>query len=751
MPIPLKTDDDLRAACQTAISRFAPEAGYQSWVQKLGAYLAEIQNTPHEQFITPAFQEKLWNTDTISSTGNGSVDVSKIISSKDIAEILWQVRTLALPPSSTERSQALLKSWKLCSDRINQLNDRMPWLKMSRVFAALQPECFTTIAYMVPLRNLAREMAIPDAKNLSLVELHQRILDRMTAALGTASEDKIHRMTLPWLLHVLNSEHPDEQVTSIPQPTQGAELLQPVPAAGRRRGMLAIAGYFSSIIGMLQFAKEGCSRADLRAHIRSLNSNLSAGSVDTNINALIAEWGALKADGDQFQLTSRGEALLASSDPAEVQDWLLTRILGFDNVLKSLETQPLSVNQTVSILQDVNPGWTSDFAPKVLIKWLRELELAEVGSDKLLHLTGDGRSWATQIFWTPGKLPRNKVEEKSESLKTQGTGELQRPTSSEIAEVISGMAAFPASLIAQLHASLWLNPRRHFAVLTGLSGAGKTLLARAYGKALWRHQPSPEEGLCTIPVQPSWHDPSCLLGYKNPLAEESDFVRTEFLKFLLLASGNPNKPYTVVLDEMNLSHPEQYLAPLLSAMETGDDIVLHSEVDEICGVPPSIPYPENLVIIGTVNMDETTHGLSDKVLDRASVIDFWDIDVEAYPHWNTEGLNAEHVTMLRDVLIALGKALRPARLHFGWRTISDILGYVQVALSEGGLSIDKAADHAIYSKVLPKLRGEDSPRLRAAFAAASDVLDKAGLVTSREKLRELTEDLKTMGSARFWR
>lgn len=751
MPIPLKTDDELRAACQTAVSRFAPEKSYQNWIRELGTYLAEIQNTPYEQFVTPEFQEKLWDADTISSTGNGNVNVSKIVSNKDIAKILWEVRTLALPPSSEERSKALLNAWKRCADSIEQLNDRMPWLKMSRVFAAIQPECFTTIAYMVPLRNLGREMDIPDARNISLVELHQRILDRLTAVLGAASEDKIQRMTLPWLLHVLNSEHAGAQVTSIPQPTQGTELLQPVPAAGRRRGMLAIAGYFPSIIGMLQFAKEGCSRADLRAHIRSQNPNLSAGSVDTNINALIAEWGALKAEGDQFQLTARGDALLASSDPAEVQDWLLTRILGFDNVLKSLEAQALSVNQTVSVLQDVNPGWTSDFAPKVLIKWLRELELAEVSPDKLLQLTDDGKSWATQIFWTPGKLPRNKVEEEPETLKTQGTGELQRPTLSEIATTMSGAASFPSSLVAQLHASLWLNPRRHFAVLTGLSGSGKTLLARAYGAALWCNQPRPEEGLCTIPVQPGWHDPSSLLGYKNPLATESDYVRTEFLNFLLLASGNPSKPYTVVLDEMNLSHPEQYLAPLLSAMETGDDIVLHSEGDEICGVPPSIPYPENLVIIGTVNMDETTHGLSDKVLDRASVIDFWEIDVEAYPHWNTLDLDTAHVVLLRDLLSALGKALRPARLHFGWRTIGDVLGYVQIALSEGCLTIEMAADHAVYSKVLPKLRGEDSPRLRAAFSAASDVLDKAGLVASREKLRELTEDLKTMGSARFWR
>lgn len=751
MPIPLKTDEELRTACQTALSRYAAENDYQNWVKELESYLDEVRNATHEQFIAHTFQERLWNTEAISATGMGSVNVDNLIDNTKIVEFLWQFRNLHLPDTQAERSKALVEDWIACENLIKGLINRLPRLKMSRVFAALQPAHFTTVAHDIKLRVLARAMDLPGAKSMHFMELHQRVLERLNNVLGPAESDKkVERMTLPWLLHAMNTEGQSDETTTEPQPISGTETLKPLPAAGRRRGLLAIAGNFPTIIGMLQFVKEGCSRADLRAHIKSINPNLSAGSIDTNINALIAEWGALKAIGDQFELTPRGEALLTTSDPAEVQDWMLTRILGIDNLLKSLEAQSLTVNQAVTVLQDVNPGWTSDFAPKVLIKWLREMGLAETGSDKLLRLTDDGKGWAQQISWTPGKLPRNKVEDVKDSLESLESGELQYPSLNDILAAMLGAATFPATLIAQLHAGLLLNERRHFAVLTGLSGAGKTLLARAYGKALWCKHPKPEEGLCTIPVQPGWHDPSSLLGYKNPLAD-SDYVRTAFLEFLLLASGNPAKPYTVVLDEMNLSHPEQYLAPLLSAMETGDDLVLHTESDEICGVPPRIPYPSNLMIIGTVNMDETTHGLSDKVLDRASVIDFWDIDVEAYPDWEKYGLDTAHVTDLRNVLTALGKELRPVRLHFGWRTIGDILGYVRIAISGGKLSIENAIDHAIYSKILPKLRGEDSPRLRNAFSEAAKVLEKAGMNSSRNKLLELTDDLKNIGSARFWR
>ena len=141
----------------------------------------------------------------------------------------------------------------------------------------------------------------------------------------------------------------------------------------------------------------------------------------------------------------------------------------------------------------------------------------------------------------------------------------------------------------------------------------------------------------------------------------------------MAAAVDLTRPYIVVLDEMNLSHPEQYMAPLLSAMETGDAIQLHTEGEIFDGIPREIRYPRNLVLIGTVNMDETTHGLSDKVLDRAFVHEFWNIDLAAYPRWGTRGIDPAHETRTRDILTSLMKGLSPARLHFGWRVVDDVL------------------------------------------------------------------------------
>ena len=168
-------------------------------------------------------------------------------------------------------------------------------------------------------------------------------------------------------------------------------------------------------------------------------------------------------------------------------------------------------------------------------------------------------------------------------------------------------------------------------------------------------------------------------------------------------------------------------------------------------IPAKVAYPSNLVVIGTINMDETTHGLSDKVLDRASVIEFWDIDINAWPGWRACDLPDEQREQLKQVLRELIAALAPVRLHFGWRTIGDVLGYVRATRDGGAIAFDDALDQAVYAKVLPKLRGEDSAPLRKAFQAALDVLKQHALPQSAAKLEQLSGELTALGIARFWR
>lgn len=750
----LSSDEDLKRACLSVEEDRTRSPRHQEWLARLGAHLCLVRDASYEEFSSISFQRQLWNSEAVSGVGwGGAINVDRVIADPAVVARLWALRNDPLPPSRYERTHYLAQAFKELVSLIEPHVEKIPRLKLFNVFAALHPTEFVTISFAKALRSLASEMGLPASGKIHPVAIHRSVLDRLEEVLGRVepppAREGLERMTLAWLLHSRVDDPNILAILDLLVPA-GDDVLEPLPAARRRRGMLAIAGSFATVRGIVEFVKDGCVREDLREHIRSINPSLSQPAVNTNINAMIGEWGVLQADGDQLKLTPRGESLLESGDPDDVSDWLLTRILGFDHLLYTLKNNTAATRADLrTVLKTANPGWTSNFTPDAMIDWQRDLGLIRREGSHFT-LTEEGRNWARRIRWHPENLSPPPEEDPVAPALAETNDALRRPGLTAMLSAFPSGAVFPDKLVAKLDASLWSNPRRHFAVLAGLSGSGKTLLACSYARALWHDQDDPRHCLYTLPVQPGWHDPASVFGYVNPLNGDN-YVRTGFLEFLLRAAVDPSRPYTVVLDEMNLSHPEQYLAPLLSAMETGDEIELHTFAEDIGGVPPRLAYPDNLVVIGTVNMDETTHGLSDKILDRAAVLEFWDVDVDAFPGWRTTRLPDDVVTRVRAVLSALYSALRPVRLHFGWRTIGDIAGFVEVAVEAGVLDAVDSLDQAVFSKILPKLRGEDTKRLRDALDQVHVVLVDAQLMESAAKVADLVADLRHLGSARFWR
>ena len=287
---------------------------------------------------------------------------------------------------------------------------------------------------------------------------------------------------------------------------------------------------------------------------------------------------------------------------------------------------------------------------------------------------------------------------------------------------------YDSELITRYISSLATKP---FVLLSGLSGSGKTKLAQAYAQWICKNR----EQYCIVPVGADWTNREPLLGYVNAL-NNKEYILPEngALKLLIEANKeeNKNKPYFLILDEMNLSHVERYFADFLSIMESKDQLKLHSDAEDKGIVSSHLNWPKNLFIVGTVNIDETTYMFSPKVLDRANVIEFRvnKDDISKFLDAPTEidftNLNGKGAGMgenfieiasnkefpkvktdkLNEKLVLFFEELKKTGAEFGYRTATEIHRlYNQLSTLDNTMLEEVKIDIAIMQKLLPKLHG----------------------------------------------
>ncbi|MCV9885114.1 MrcB family domain-containing protein [Metabacillus halosaccharovorans] len=280
--------------------------------------------------------------------------------------------------------------------------------------------------------------------------------------------------------------------------------------------------------------------------------------------------------------------------------------------------------------------------------------------------------------------------------------------------------------IINLFLSLKTKP---FVIISGISGTGKTKVVQWFAESIGATEDNGQFTL--IPVRPDWNDGSDLLGFVDI---KGDFKEGPLTKVLNRAEENPTLPYFVLLDEMNLARVEYYFSDMLSVMESRrwqDGKIVTSKLlsDEI--VNKSITLPSNVYIIGTVNMDETTHPFSKKVLDRANTIEFnevnlgylsflHDLEVSERIELRNDQLTGNYLH-LKDVykvhssiveaatneLVRINDILKPIGAHIGYRVRDEICFYLSYN-EEGHLfSYEQAFDRCVLQKILPRLSGSD--------------------------------------------
>ena len=310
-------------------------------------------------------------------------------------------------------------------------------------------------------------------------------------------------------------------------------------------------------------------------------------------------------------------------------------------------------------------------------------------------------------------------------------GEKEMTIEEKVAAIKSYIAArgfnYEGDLIENFYLSLKSKP---FVILAGTSGTGKTRLVKLFAEAIGAK-------MQLVPVRPDWSDSSDLFGH-NDLSGK--FHPGAIIDFIKQAEWDKTTPHFLCLDEMNLARVEYYLSDFLSIIETRDrkdngDIETDALVDasyfqsrEARDKYGKVYIPENLYIIGTVNMDETTFPFSKKVLDRANTIEFSFVNLMAKVA--TDGravaqkldnnfLKTDYL-YLRDCddedlidnvcfnLEELNQILVKANLHVGYRVRDEISFYMMNNKKAELLDEDAAFDHEIMQKILPRVQGSST-------------------------------------------
>ena len=318
-------------------------------------------------------------------------------------------------------------------------------------------------------------------------------------------------------------------------------------------------------------------------------------------------------------------------------------------------------------------------------------------------------------------------------------GEKEMTIKEKVAAIKSYIAArgfnYEGDLIENFYLSLKSKP---FVILAGTSGTGKTRLVKLFAEAIGAQ-------MKLVPVRPDWSDSSDLFGHTDL---SNDFHPGAIIDFIKQAEWNKDTPHFICLDEMNLARVEYYLSDILSIIETRDRkangrIETDPLLDETYFKRTEdqkkygrVYLPENLYIIGTVNMDETTFPFSKKVLDRANTIEFSFVNLMSRP---TAGGTAsaqklDNSFLKTDYLYLsecddedlidgvcfnleeLNQILLKANLHVGYRVRDEISFYMMNNKNADLLTEEAAFDHEIMQKILPRIQGSS--------AAIKDVLSE---------------------------
>lgn len=596
------------------------------WRRRYLEHVRAVRAADRDVWISPEFQELLWDSDAVSSIGPGqSVTVTKAYSDEALARMLFSQRDAIFELDLEARSKALEALYqRVLAHVYPQYTPRRPRARIVRLLAAIFPQDMTCL--MDKKRVWAIQRAIGAQRMAGeFVAQHPAIRAAIVQVVGVpkTEDDAVDQSIFSWFLWEAKIDKPDEGAVAIEALQRKASAVPPfslLPAAAQRRSLAWVKDNVALLQAITREAEQGISRDDLVSVIISEATQLNPSSAGNIISQAMGGLGLLRLEDGAYRPTERGLELLTADEPAQaLRGPLVGRVFGMGHLLLMIGREPGTIGtaEAAKRLQRLVPTWRTTQPGSHIATWARMAGLIVADPRTgVLSLSEEGEDYAAALpdyfedrWRIEGPVPSDVASAEVEAETAAGDVALEPYTT---ASIVADGCFLDA---ADLDALLALLKRRQNLILQGPPGTGKTWLAKRLGYALIGDRDA--ERLVAVQFQPTLSYEDFIRGWRPDGKGSLQLADGVFLDAIAAALADPTRAFVVVIEEINRGNPAQILGEFLTLIENSKRepseslrLAYPRTVDERVYVPP------NLFIIGTMNVADRSLALVDLALRR---------------------------------------------------------------------------------------------------------------------------------------
>lgn len=606
------------------------ETEWASWRDAYVEQVRAVQEADEEMWSRPDFQQRLWDDASVSSIGPGqSVTLVSAYDDQELAATLFRARGSLTDLPLDQRGAALESLYQSVLLHVHpRYTPRRPKARLARLLAAMFPTDMTCLMDATRVWSVQRLLGAQRLPG-DFIAQHPAIKATLREALGKASdlEREVEQSMFAWFAWQEFANRPDEGAMATQLPDRQANAVPAfslLPANAQRRSLACVKDNVPLLMAMVREAEQGISREDLVGVILGEATQLNASSAGNMISQAMGGLGLLRLEGSTYRPTERGQEMLTAAEPAHVlRGPLIGRVFGMGHLLRMVQREPgkLRPIDVSTKLKDLVPTWTSTQPGSYIFAWARIAGLVQVedgvGGGRI-NLTDDGEDYAAALpddfeeRWHIKPQEDAAAEQPDEAPTTSPGGGTAAAPPYGVDEIVADGCFMEPDVIA---AAVELLRRKKNLILQGPPGTGKTWLAKRLGFALLGVR-DPER-LTAIQFQPSLSYEDFVRGWRPDGAGGLRLADGVFLDAISSALAEPERPFVLVIEEVNRGNPAQILGEMLTLIEDGKR---HAEEALRLTYPRSVDervhVPKNLYIVGTMNLADRSLALVDLALRR---------------------------------------------------------------------------------------------------------------------------------------